>query len=110
MPAILPLRAQSDLITELVRERLDTILPAAMDAADIDMWIILCLPWEQEDTGPRGAVTLEYMSAFVMELGTEGPVPEWGGAPLRLGTEEPVLFDRDGCRTLCPRQVDYRLI
>jgi hypothetical protein len=29
-PAILPLRAQSDLITELVRERLETILPAAM--------------------------------------------------------------------------------
>ena len=71
---------------------------------------LIGLPWEQEDTGPRGEVTLEYASAFVMELGTEGPVPEWGGAPLRLGTEEPVLFDRDGCRTLCPRQTDYHLI
>jgi hypothetical protein len=71
---------------------------------------LIGLPWEQEDTGPRGEVTLEYTSAFVMELGTEGPVPEWGGAPLRLGTEEPVLFDRDGCRTLCPRQTDYHLI
>ncbi len=71
---------------------------------------LIGLPWEQADTGPRGEVTLEYMSAFVMELGTEGPVPEWGGAALRLGTEEPVLFDRDGCRTLCPRQADYYLI
>ena len=67
---------------------------------------LIGLPWEQQDTGPRGEVTLEYASAFVMELGTEGPVPEWGNAPLRLGTEEPVLFDRDGCRTLCPRQTE----
>ena len=71
---------------------------------------LIGLPWEQEDTGPRGEVTLEYASAFVMELGTEGPVPEWGGAPLRLGTEEPVLFDRDGCRTVCPRQTEFHLI
>ena len=48
-PAILPLRAQSDLITELVRERLDTILPAAMDAAGLDMWIILC---QEDDPDP----------------------------------------------------------
>lgn len=71
---------------------------------------LIGLPWEQEDTGPRGEVTLEYASAFVMELGTEGPVAEWGGAPVGLGTEEPVLFDRDGCRTLIPRQTDYHLI
>src|SRR6187402_1998415 len=44
-PAILPIREQSALITEMVRERLETILPAAMDAADLDMWIVLC----QED-------------------------------------------------------------
>ncbi len=44
-PHILPLRQQSERITEMVRLRLDTILPGAMQAADIDMWIILC----QED-------------------------------------------------------------
>ncbi len=71
---------------------------------------LIGLPWEQEDTGPRGEVALEYMSAFVMELCTEGPVPEWGGAPLRAATEEPVLFDGDGCRTICPRQTEYHLI
>ena len=48
-PAILPLRAQSDLITELVRERLETILPAAMDATGLDMWIILC---QEDDPDP----------------------------------------------------------
>ena len=49
MPAILPLRAQSHLITELVRERLEAILPAAMEAASIDMWIILC---QEDDPDP----------------------------------------------------------
>jgi hypothetical protein len=44
-PHILSLREQSDLITELVRGRLDKILPAAMDDADLDMWIVMC----QED-------------------------------------------------------------
>ena len=44
-PHTLPLRQQSDRITEMVRLRLDTIMPEAMRAADIDMWIILC----QED-------------------------------------------------------------
>ena len=44
-PQILPVRQQSDLITELVRERLDTILPAAMREAGLDVWLVLC----QED-------------------------------------------------------------
>jgi hypothetical protein len=45
-----------------------------------------------------------------MELSTNGPVPEWDGQLLRLGTEEPVIFTRDGCRTLCGRQTEYHLI
>jgi hypothetical protein len=44
-PAVLPAREQSRLITDLVRERLDLILPVAMRDAGLDMWIILC----QED-------------------------------------------------------------
>jgi hypothetical protein len=42
-PGILPVREQSKLIGELVRARLDTILPAAMEKSDLDMWIILCM-------------------------------------------------------------------
>jgi hypothetical protein len=71
---------------------------------------LIGLPWEQEKRLPRGDVRLEYNSAFVMELSTEGEVPEWGGQPLCLATEEPVIFTRDGCRTLCPRQNEFYVI
>jgi hypothetical protein len=71
---------------------------------------LIGLPWDQEARLPRGEVALDYNSAFVMELSTNGPVPEWGGQMLRLGTEEPVIFTRDGCRTLCGRQTAFHLI
>jgi len=71
---------------------------------------LIGLPWDQDARLPRGEVTLNYNSAFVMELSTEGAVPEWGGQMLRLGTEEPVIFTRDGCRTLCGRQTEYHVI
>ncbi len=48
-PQILPARAQSDLITELVRNRLDTVLPVAMKEAGLDMWIILS---QEDDLDP----------------------------------------------------------
>jgi Xaa-Pro aminopeptidase len=48
-PLILGVREQSSLITELVRERLDIILPKAMKEADLDMWIILS---QEDDLDP----------------------------------------------------------
>lgn len=48
-PKILPVREQSNLITELVRDRLDTVLPLAMREAGLDIWIILC---QEEDLDP----------------------------------------------------------
>ena len=48
-PRILPAREQSKLITELVRERLATVLPVAMKEAGLDMWIILC---QEDDLDP----------------------------------------------------------
>jgi len=71
---------------------------------------LIGLPWEQKNPLPRGEVTLEYNSAFVMELSTEAEVPEWDGQRLVLATEEPVLFTRDGCRTLCQRQTEFHII
>ena len=71
---------------------------------------LIGLPWDQDAGLPRGEVALEHNSAFVMELSTNGPVPEWGGQMLRLGTEEPVIFTRDGCRTLCGRQTEFYVI
>jgi hypothetical protein len=71
---------------------------------------LIGLPWDQDARLPRGEVALEYNSAFVMELSTTGPVPEWGGQMLRLGTEEPVIFTQQGCRTLCGRQTEFYVI
>jgi Xaa-Pro aminopeptidase len=48
-PRILRAKEQSDLITELVRNRLDTVLPGAMKAAGLDMWIVLC---QEDDLDP----------------------------------------------------------
>jgi len=71
---------------------------------------LIGLPWEQVNPLPRGEVTLEYNSAFVMEISTEAPVPEWGGQSFRLGMEEPVIFTTEGCQTLCGRQTEYHII
>ena len=48
-PEILPVREQSNLITKLVMNRLDTVLPLAMKEAGLDMWIILC---QEDDFDP----------------------------------------------------------
>ncbi len=49
LPQVLPVREQSNLITQLVMNRLDTVLPLAMKEAGLDMWIILC---QEDDLDP----------------------------------------------------------
>ena len=44
-PQILSVREQAILINEMVRERLETILPRAMRDAGLDAWLVIC----QED-------------------------------------------------------------
>jgi hypothetical protein len=48
-PKVLPLREQDAVITRVLRKRLDEILPRAMRAAGIDMWLILC---QEDDYDP----------------------------------------------------------
>ena len=36
-----PLEVQSELSTEILRERLDKVLPWAMESSDIDFWIVM---------------------------------------------------------------------
>ncbi len=45
LPQVMPVRAQRDVTYDILRKRLDTILPLAMKAAEIDMWLVIC----QED-------------------------------------------------------------
>ncbi len=49
VPPVLPLRERSRVLLENLRERLRTILPQAMRAAGIDMWILLC---QEDDLEP----------------------------------------------------------
>src|SRR5690606_19080818 len=45
---ILPLSKQSQLSTEILKERLDKILPSAMKSANIDTWIIISKEYGEE--------------------------------------------------------------
>ncbi|HYI24702.1 MAG TPA: M24 family metallopeptidase, partial [Thermomicrobiales bacterium] len=71
---------------------------------------LIGLPWEQEPVLPRGNVRLEHDSAFVMELSTTGPVPEWGDQRHTLSLEEPVLFTGGTCQTVCERQTAWHVL
>ncbi len=44
-PIVLSIRQRNELILKILHERIDTILPSAMQESGLDMWIILC----QED-------------------------------------------------------------
>lgn len=46
---ILPLRKQDELIYKILEQRFETILPASMREAGIDMWVILC---QEDDHDP----------------------------------------------------------
>jgi hypothetical protein len=45
LPHILPMRQRAEVIYRLLKRRLDEVMPAALHAADLDLWLILC----QED-------------------------------------------------------------
>ena len=90
-PQILPLRQQSALITELVRERLDTILPQAMRDAGLDVWLILC---QEDDPDPifKTMIPMDCwtpilsMLVFVDEGGCGAPLPDLPASPPRTST------------------------
>lgn len=68
------------------------------------------LPWEQENTGPRGEVTLVPGSCFTVELSVQQPVPEWGGQEFRFAMEQDIVFTEEGCFFLDGRQTEYHVI
>jgi Xaa-Pro aminopeptidase len=48
LPAILPAREQAALINRILKERLDTIIPAIMREAGIDMWVLMAREYFEE--------------------------------------------------------------
>jgi hypothetical protein len=92
-PRILPAREQSRLITELVRTRLDTVLPLAMADAGLDMWIVLC----QEDDLDPVYKTMIPMDCWCPILSLLVFVDEGGGKIRRYsisGTDTKDLYER----------------
>jgi Xaa-Pro aminopeptidase len=92
-PGILPVRAQSDLMTELVRGRLDTLIPKAMKAAGLDMWIVMC---QEDDLDPLHK-TMIPMDCWCPILQILVFVDEGNGAVKRYsiaGTDTKDLYER----------------
>jgi hypothetical protein len=48
-PAILPVRQRHEVTLDILRKRLDTLLPVAMRESGLDMWIVLC---QEDDLDP----------------------------------------------------------
>lgn len=48
-PNVLPLRQQNELSIQILRKRLQTVLPQAMREAGIDMWLVIC---QEDDYDP----------------------------------------------------------
>ena len=70
---------------------------------------LIGLPWDSRTPAPAARYA-RIRQRLRHGARHRGPGAGMGNPPLRLGTEEPVLFDRDGCSTLCPRQTEFHLI
>jgi len=71
---------------------------------------LIGLPWEQENTGARGEVKLVSNSTFTAELSVTCPVPELGGAELRMALEQVVAFTPKGTYFLDGRQTKFYIV
>lgn len=71
---------------------------------------LIGLPWEQENTGPRGEVTLVPNSCFTVELSVDRPVPEWGGQEFRFKLEQDIVYTKKGVFYLDGRQTKFHVI
>lgn len=49
LPQVLPVRQQAEIVRRSLEQRLETVLPAAMRAAGLDMWLVIC---QEDDLDP----------------------------------------------------------
>lgn len=71
---------------------------------------LIGLPWEQENTGPRGEVRLVVNSCSTVELSVTHSIPEWGGQSVCIGLEQMVAFTSKGTYILDGRQRKFHII
>ncbi len=64
---VLPLRERAQVMREVLEERLETVLPAAMRAAGLDMWLVLC---QEDDYDPlfRGLMPMDTWAPILQML------------------------------------------
>ena len=53
---------------------------------------------------------LVYNSTFAAEMNLAHPVPEWGGAELRMQLENGIVFTEAGVHWLDRRQTEFHLV
>ena len=71
---------------------------------------LIGLPWQQESNPGRGDVKLDFDSGFTMEISIRTEVPEWDNQLVLAGTEQDVLFTKEGCRPVDGVQTRLHLI
>jgi Xaa-Pro aminopeptidase len=73
---------------------------------------LIGLPWGdgQEVGTPRGDVELVYNSTMAAEMNLAYPVPEWGGAKLRMQLENGIAITEEGVRWLDRRQTNFYIV
>jgi hypothetical protein len=91
---VLPVRERARIVRQILKERLDTLLPAAMRETGLDMWLILC----QEDNLDPVFTTMVQMDAWcpilqMLILTDRGP--DKGVERINLSmTDTGTLYDR----------------
>ena len=90
---VLPVRRQAEVIREVLGERLETVLPQAMQESGIDMWLILC---QEDDLDPvfKTMIPMDtwcpILQMLVFWRGPEGRVERINLSMTRTGD----LYDR----------------
>jgi Xaa-Pro aminopeptidase len=95
---VLPLRAQATVVNELLAERFDTVLPAAMAQTGIDMWVLVSREYN-EDPVLKTMLPAEWLNArrrtilvFYRDAGT-GKVERLAVARYNVGNSIKAAWD-----------------
>lgn len=94
LPHIVPIKSQVEVTTEILRRRLDTVLPLALRDASIDMWLIIC---QEDDLDPvyRTMIPMDTWPKVLQMLVFFDRGPETGVERINLSmTDTRDLFDK----------------
>jgi Xaa-Pro aminopeptidase len=94
LPQIMPVRRQTEVTTEILRKRLDTVLPLALRDGDIDMWLIIC---QEDDLDPvyRTMIPMDTWPKILQMLIFFDRGPENGVERINLSmTDTKDLYDK----------------